>query len=1143
MPVRGWYARLCPFGYGALTIPYDGAAGDYTKVIAGMTLYVGSTVGGSDLGKVRVKSATSTVLTVAANSDVNWADNVYLTVKEIMELWTVFPRLSTVDPFPWYKDLNVPYLTGTDDNYRKPTVWLPPIPMMGPPDVTFLDSNIADVTFLGGGYVAQYTDAAAQTWTYSSATSFTLAGDYSKVFGPPMELRYRQGGAYKYSYVTSAVYAAGATTVTTSGDALANAAFTDKWYGALLDGSYTMCSSNIKIGGVGQGDVHVVGYDTPATAGKCTWGFADGAVQSGSATALGTENRPNVVRFTTAGRRLVSLKVAHDKPTYSSSAYVKSTTGYRPTFVLNRPGTAAGVNEPYQNFNVETMQADAKTGGWTATIRVFGNADTSQFPDNTMIVLFAEEFWGGSPYGLTPTAPTKQSIGGYPGREPDKLVAWIMSETVHEDFDQISGQHYVEFQCATMDGLLNARTGYALMCQDMQSIDDCTEWYYMFKLQLNRVLLYMVAFHTTLFNMCDLNIIGINAGVQAAGAPVGSLYRQLDDYGASAMNGRLLCNKQSCLFIDRNLQTAPTAQQTATPIVMALYRTKHLRETFEFPRPHVRKTRALELTAVTYSGGNANALVAHAPGFIPAQDGIDDSKGGFILNNQAEANELAGKLWAADNNQWTGLPFKLQGNFSFLDITPNAYLTLSVAAAETKRAFTWLTKKIIPQSITMSYKATEQAMLVDMTADAQADATMGITGTYRVNLPVVYNPTKPAINVPGWNNVLYAGTTVGLYRIIAGSSDWQKITPAVAPFDGTVDLSVNGVVIDPFTSTKGVNTDVIANTSQGLFRGHFSLDTFQWSWSKWVVTDPPDSWTDTPAPTLATCTLTSLAADYVHAGTFYVGVTSAAGHSWLLKIVDSAGVQTGTYLPLSTNYPTLTNAISTIYNLQVDTQDASRVYLTYKRGTAYGLMVMPSAMNAVTRYHETDSNVNFSGPLYVAVPWYHSGGTRTGNHVIVYGSVTITTGSYTGAAYSTDGGVTLSALNTGARQFGSNMQIVPDAINESSYQVLLTNLSPLGGNYASVKLQTVWGADWGSENTFNILPGRAALIMAQDPRNSAVVVNSVYNIVTPRHGPVEIVGSGVYLSVNGVISNFELDSGLPVPFVNTVQCLAVDWGR
>lgn len=94
----------------AISITYDSVStGAYTDVKPGMTMYVGTTPGKADVGRVRVKSATGTVLSVAENG-LDWADNLYLTVVNFYELWPKSSLdLQNGTTITHYVDYDVPY--------------------------------------------------------------------------------------------------------------------------------------------------------------------------------------------------------------------------------------------------------------------------------------------------------------------------------------------------------------------------------------------------------------------------------------------------------------------------------------------------------------------------------------------------------------------------------------------------------------------------------------------------------------------------------------------------------------------------------------------------------------------------------------------------------------------------------------------------------------------------------------------------------------------------------------------------------------------------------------------------------------------------------------------------------------------------
>jgi hypothetical protein len=101
---------------GDMAIPYTGVStGSYLNVEPDMTMLVGTSVGGMELGKIRVRSASASYINVAENSNIDWANATNLTVLRYWEVWPVYPRIIH-DPnndtdVIFYKDWDVQYST------------------------------------------------------------------------------------------------------------------------------------------------------------------------------------------------------------------------------------------------------------------------------------------------------------------------------------------------------------------------------------------------------------------------------------------------------------------------------------------------------------------------------------------------------------------------------------------------------------------------------------------------------------------------------------------------------------------------------------------------------------------------------------------------------------------------------------------------------------------------------------------------------------------------------------------------------------------------------------------------------------------------------------------------------------------------
>lgn len=169
----------------ARTIPYDNYGFDiYTTIQNGYTLYVGTTSGGKDLGRVRVKSADATNIYVAENSHIAWADNVYITVVRFREPWGVYPVI-ILDPSNnpvFYKDTDIAY---TDQNSK-----MDPVVCMGANRALFTHGE--ELWTSSGSYSPVGASLTSYSWSFDGgvprtstqahpgAVNYPVAGTYEE---------------------------------------------------------------------------------------------------------------------------------------------------------------------------------------------------------------------------------------------------------------------------------------------------------------------------------------------------------------------------------------------------------------------------------------------------------------------------------------------------------------------------------------------------------------------------------------------------------------------------------------------------------------------------------------------------------------------------------------------------------------------------------------------------------------------------------------------------------------------------------------------------------------------------------------------------------------------------------------------------
>lgn len=144
-----------------LQVTYDGGSGTLANVKADMTMLVGSSAGAHDKGIVRIRKApTSTIFYVGENSDVKWADNLYLTVLADFDLWPRHIALSGSTP-----------LMDGDIAYSNQHSTFDPVPVMGSHRVLKLTDADVSSEWDGSGSWVYGSSISTYAWVCATASS------------------------------------------------------------------------------------------------------------------------------------------------------------------------------------------------------------------------------------------------------------------------------------------------------------------------------------------------------------------------------------------------------------------------------------------------------------------------------------------------------------------------------------------------------------------------------------------------------------------------------------------------------------------------------------------------------------------------------------------------------------------------------------------------------------------------------------------------------------------------------------------------------------------------------------------------------------------------------------------------------------
>lgn len=148
---------------GARTILYNNVTlGSFRDVEAGMTLLIGTSLGASDIGRLRIRSVDANQFIVSENSNINWSNQLYLTVLRYWEVWPIFPRIIQ-DPA---NQLNVIFYKDYDIAYTNQNSVLGTFVNAGPHRMAFIDGGPAQVWYTSTGTYNLKGDSLSFDWAF-----------------------------------------------------------------------------------------------------------------------------------------------------------------------------------------------------------------------------------------------------------------------------------------------------------------------------------------------------------------------------------------------------------------------------------------------------------------------------------------------------------------------------------------------------------------------------------------------------------------------------------------------------------------------------------------------------------------------------------------------------------------------------------------------------------------------------------------------------------------------------------------------------------------------------------------------------------------------------------------------------------------
>jgi len=496
-----------------------------------------------------------------------------------------------------------------------------------------------------------------------------------------------------------------------------------------------------------------------------SWAF-EGGTPTGS-----TAKDPGFVRYTVPGHYKTRLIV-------TSSSGAQDTT-YRYVSAYQKPNQ--GTFNPIEAWELEELSGSRGEGGYTARIKIMSIMPELQ--PHTLVVIWAEDSYGGNQVSLGSNSPNQESI---------VFNGYILQDSIKFNYEQST----MEFDVGSITELMKEAEGFSVSCESKAS---ATTWYELTEMTIQKALYHYLRWHSTVLNVTDFQYTNDDRFLQYFDSDRESLFDAIDNFMRNGLLGAVVADRQGKLWAEIShfgLQTPFTTIPT-NPLIL------NKQDWMGDPTIQERRdsdTSFVELGGIAYYGVTSNtfsALISNAPGTTPLYHGKSERQEGLILLSQQQLNQVAANYLAYKNTPFPEIVLPINGNYRNIDIAPQEQFYLVIAPSDTIRNVSLQGQPYTPTSMSWTYSSVHQSFIPSLTLEQMATGTMAETVLIPVTPPyansgfdypslqlptlLVFNPSDAVGPASPTNVLLHFGvgsTNLGLWYTLnfdAVSPEWLQM--------------------------------------------------------------------------------------------------------------------------------------------------------------------------------------------------------------------------------------------------------------------------------------------------------------------------------------------------------------------------------
>lgn len=647
-------------------ITYDGGSGTLANVKLDMTMYVGSSAGAYDLGMCRIrKTPTSTIFYIGEISNIQWADNLYLTIVDDFQLSA--KPLKIIDDVA-YMDVDVAY----SDQHAT----FDPVPIMGGHRVLVLDESdpgekITNGTFptntngwtAGAGVLltvvsghlhinrngAGVIDHAYQDITTVIGKTYILSVNIV-AFSHQYQVRadgvqlfdYAQGtGVKKYSFVATS------TTTRIAFRATNNSS-------ATLDVDDVSVTQGTPI--VLGPDANTAAYVLNSTIASKLWSVPAAAATLNNPTAT---NPTLILNSSNAGTTVPVYC------TFTATAGSKTAFGVRYVFVYD------STHRPVLDFTHQNKNVNYDIGGYGFDVEIRSGATVSDIRDHALCLLFSEDYIDGDLVQRAEPFPSDQSI---------ETTGYIGQYGITKNWERGSALFKVEGAHAWFKKMQGFPVGLELV------VGAASVWTQMPALTVTRMIWHYLHWRTTATKVMDVFLPTDELYAKGFNSLQKFLWEQIVEIASPSIFAQPGVDIYGRFWLEIEPQMVPLADRT-WPVVMDI-ESRDWQGDLKWDVETEKEIGILAMAGTAFNiSGDVSTFFSLSPGHIPHQYGGDQvvhSNVPLVLD-QADLNSKCGLYMGWKNNPNKRFEINFRSNFKAIDLWPRQFFHITIAPADDPR--------------------------------------------------------------------------------------------------------------------------------------------------------------------------------------------------------------------------------------------------------------------------------------------------------------------------------------------------------------------------------------------------------------------------------------------------------------------------